>query len=237
MFDLEKNYKYGYNENDGHHFGGNMFLNLIKQSNVKRRFNKRNRMRYRSHRIFKSKLHIEAIQRFKRFKSCDNIKNNNDDNDSFYIPSIYNKNNIEENPIRNPKKNKSKKVPAKISNKMFNFNDIQSKVFGDSLFNRTIKGKKINFPINNLKNNKTSRKKINKDEEGNELKNFLISYKPKDNKNSKKDINKKLNNKNKSTENKGKKTDKEDTKEKSNNKNINYNATRIRSTSLWSTWI
>ena len=219
VFDLENNMKYEYNDEEEDHPLGNMFYNLIIQKSRRRRFRKRAETRRYSHLNFRTKLEIKSIQKVRRFKSADNIFNNNEDSDSFYIPSIYNNNNkkkkTQSKQINFPTKRYPIYDPSKASEKnVLYFTENLPKLYGDNLFIRNTKNKKINFS-NNI--NKTDRnyKKNNNKEEGNDLKNFLTTYKPKNNRT----INKKNKTiKNKNNQSKENITDKEDSKDNDKNK-------------------
>ena len=218
VFDLDNNFKYGYDYQENQI--GNMFYNLIIQKSKRRKFKKKIKSRRNSHLNFTTNLQIKNIQRFKRYKSTDNIYSNNEDNDSFYIPSEFNshKKKILKKQINFPFRNKSNYRPAKTSEKNgFNFTENLPKLFGDNLVNRTSKNKKINFPVNINISERTYKRNNNKENEGNELKNFLNTYKPKNNKVVNKK-NKVIKTKEKSEE---KNTDKEDSKKKSKNKDSN----------------
>ena len=193
VFDLNKNIKYGYKDNEEGQAFGNMLYNLINKKSKRRNRFFRNRtriqIRYFSHLQFQTKLNIKSIKKLKRYKSSDDINNN--ENDSFYIPSVYNnrkKNNIKK-PINNNFRNKSNHVISKTidNNNDFFFNENLPKLYGDNLFNKTSRNKRVNFAINNLKNEKSNRRNKKKEDEGNELQNFLSSYKPKNTTNNKKE--------------------------------------------------
>ena len=234
VFDLEKNYKYGYNEEEEERKYGGMFYSLIKQRNARKNrfFLIRNKIRYNSHLNLRTKLCLKKAQKLKRFKSCDNKNNNVEDNDSFYIPSLYH------NKKKKSKKNlfnfgkKSNYTRPKITDNRFYFTDNLPK-FGDNIINKSSKMKKINFPINNIKikpNNKTSRKNLIIEDEGAELKNFIKSYKSKkniksENKKNKNEIKKKhVNNSNEEIKNS---VDDKNNKEQNKNKTINKNIKKI----------
>ena len=224
VFDLDKNFKYGYNEEEEPHLG--MFYSLVKQRNVKRnRFKKRNKIRYLSHLNYKTQLVLKNHKKIKRYKSYDNIKNNNNDDNSFYIPSIYsNRQKKEKKPINNYIRNKSN-YTRKKPNSGLNLKDNNFKPYSSSLFNKQIKNNRNNLQINNIKTeSKTYKKNNGKKNEENELKVFLNDYKSKTIKND----NKELDNNNKSNESNENSEKNERNEKKENNPNEDNNKKKLK---------
>ena len=133
-FNLAENIKYGYKDAEGGQGIGNILYNLInKTSPRKSRFRGRIQIRYFSHLNYKTKLNIKSINVKKRYKSFDN-KNNNE-NDSFYIPSHYNNRNKSN---KNILRNKSKLGTSKTmdNNNASNIKENLQKLLEDNLFNK-----------------------------------------------------------------------------------------------------
>ena len=87
VFNLEKNYKYV--EEEKENGLGNIYYNIVSRKN-----NKKSRFLRRLNKSvipfnYKKRLNFYNVQKLKRYKSYDN-KDNLEDDDSYYIPSVYN---------------------------------------------------------------------------------------------------------------------------------------------------
>ena len=84
---MEKDFKYVEDNKKNNRFK-NMYFNIISHKNGRNKCSALNAFKFNSQITLKTNLNIKNVKRFKRYKSCDN--KNNSDNDSFYIPSVYN---------------------------------------------------------------------------------------------------------------------------------------------------
>jgi hypothetical protein len=179
VFDLEKNYKYVEEERENGF--GNIYYNIVSRKNDKKsRFLRRlNRSGILIN--HKRRPYFYKVEKLKRYKSYDN-KDNWEDDDSFYIPSVYNNkkikiarppidNNINSNHNKNNEKinNPEQKNLPKLN---LNYIGIIPSLLNENLINKHTKTKKINFQ-NVL--NKSYKKRNNKNENNYKIHNLKIT--------------------------------------------------------------
>ena len=166
VFDLEKNYKYV--EEDRENKFGNIYYNIVSRKN-----DKKNRFFRRLNRSgtpvdHKKRFYFKNVEKLKRYKSYDN-KDNSEDDDSFYIPSVYNNKKIKivrppvDNKINSNNNNEKKNNPEQKELPKLHLNFIGNipSLLKESLINKHTKTKKVNFQ-NDV--NKSYKKRINKNE-------------------------------------------------------------------------
>ena len=167
VFDLEKNYKYVEEERENGF--GNIYYNIVsRKSDRKSRFLIKRLNRSGTPFDHKKKSHFYSVQKLKRYKSCDN-KDNSEDDDSFYIPSVYNnkKIKIERPPIDNNinNNNKNEKInnpqPKLLPKLHLNYIGSIPSILKENTINKNTKTKKVNFQS---VANRTYKKRINKNE-------------------------------------------------------------------------
>ena len=179
VFDLEKNYKYVEEERENGF--GNIYYNIVSRKNDKKsRFLRRlNRSGILIN--HKRRPYFYKVEKLKRYKSYDN-KDNWEDDDSFYIPSVYNNkkikiarppidNNINSNHNKNNEKinNPEQKNLPKLN---LNYIGIIPSLLNENLINKHTKTKKINFQS---VFNKSYKKRNNKNENNYKIHNLKIT--------------------------------------------------------------